>query len=67
MGEFMLINDDWKVALNRQGLPYLLFDRRNDPTETRNLAGMAEYKADADGLRLRILERISQSQLKAPD
>ncbi len=64
MGEFMLINEDWKVALNRQGLPYLLFDRRNDPTETRNLAGMAEYKADADGLRLRILERISQSQLK---
>ena len=67
MGEFMLINDDWKIAVNREGLPYLLFDRRNDPTETQNLAGMAEYKADADGLRLRILERISQSQLKAPD
>ncbi|MDG2071409.1 MAG: sulfatase-like hydrolase/transferase [Pseudomonadales bacterium] len=64
-GEFMLMNNDWKIALNREGLTYLLFDRKNDPKETRNLAGLAEYKSTADALRLRILERILQSQDKA--
>ena len=67
MGEFMLMNDDWKIAINQEGLTYLLFDRKNDPLESRNLAGLAEYQSDADALRLRILERISQSQARAPE
>jgi len=63
MGEFMLMNDEWKIALNREGETYMLFDRRNDPNEERNLAGLSEYRSDADAMRLRILERIAQSQL----
>lgn len=62
VGEIMLVNKQWKIALNDGGLTYLLFDRQNDPFETRNLAGLAKYKNTADELRLRILERVAQSQ-----
>ena len=65
-GEFMLMTQDWKMALNRDGRAYLLFDRRNDPAETRNLAGLAESKAIEDELRLATLERIARTQLEAP-
>ena len=58
----MLMNDEWKIALNREGETYMLFDRRNDPHEERNLAGLSEYRGVADAMRLRILERIAQSQ-----
>ena len=63
MGEFMLMNDEWKIALNKEGETYMLFDRQNDPDEERNLAGMSEYRGEADAMRSRILERIAQSQL----
>ena len=62
-GEFMLMNDEWKIALNKDGETYMLFDRSNDPDEEHNLAGMSEYRSDADAMRLRALERIAQSQL----
>ena len=65
-GEFMLMTTDWKMALNREGSVYMLFDRRSDRQETRNLAGRPEYKATEDELRLHLLERIAQSQLQEP-
>jgi len=65
-GEFMIMNRKWKMAVNREGQSYLLFDLEDDPDETRNLAGLPESKPIEDELRLRLLERISQSQLKAP-
>ena len=65
-GDFLLMNDDWKIALNREGQAYLLFDRRDDPLETRNLAGLAEYQSDVEALRLRVLERVCQSQATTP-
>ena len=63
MGEFMLMNDEWKIALNEEGETYMLFSRKNDPNEEHNLAGLREYRNAADDLRLRILERIAQTQL----
>ena len=65
-GEFMLANKEWKAALNREGQIYLLFDRINDPLESRNLAGDPSFGGVSDKLRCEILERISSSQLKAP-
>ncbi len=65
-GEFMLMTEEWKMALNREGRVYLLFDRAADPQETRNLAGLPEMRTVEDELRLRTLERIAQTQLKAP-
>ena len=65
-GEFLLLTRDWKMALNHDGKSYLLFDRHADPRETRNLAGLPEYAAVENDLRLATLERIAKTQLKAP-
>lgn len=62
-GELMLMNEEWKVALNEAGDVYMLFDRKNDPLEEHNLAGEPKYRSYQDDLRLRILERVVQSQL----
>lgn len=63
-GEMMLVNDRWKLAVNDQGRPYLLFDLHNDPEETTNLAGDPAHAEITDALRHRLLERIVQSQTR---
>jgi choline-sulfatase len=63
-GEIMIIDRRWKMALNREGRPYLLYDLENDPRETTNLVARADMREIADELRLRILERVIQSQVR---
>jgi len=41
--EIMLFSQRWKMALNKDGQPYLLIDRKNDPYETTNVVGYSEY------------------------
>jgi arylsulfatase len=41
--EMMVATADWKMAVNREGEPYLLYDLAADPLETRNLAALPEY------------------------
>jgi choline-sulfatase len=62
-GEVMLMNRHWKMAVNREGRPYLLFDRQNDPDEMQNLVGAPKMKVIADELRIRMLERLIQTQV----
>ncbi len=62
VGEFMLMNEEWKIALNKEGHAYLLFNRENDPHELENLAGDVSHRSKEVELRHRILERIIQSQ-----
>jgi arylsulfatase A-like enzyme len=62
-GELMVRNAHWKLAVNRAGKPYLLFDLENDPRETRNLAGLSGYADVETGLRLQMLERVVGAQL----
>ena len=64
-GEIMLMTHEWKMAMNEEGRCYLLFDRREDPAETRNLAGLPESGGVEDELRLMALERVVRSQLRA--
>ncbi|MEM7364419.1 MAG: sulfatase-like hydrolase/transferase [Pseudomonadota bacterium] len=65
-GEFMLMTSDWKMAVNREGQIYLLFDRQNDPREERNVAGLTEMAGIEKDLLAQLVSRISQSQLKTP-
>ena len=65
-GEIMLLNREWKAALNADGEVYLLFDVQNDPNEIHNLAGKPEVADVETALRLQILERLMQTQLKEP-
>ena len=61
-GETMLMTPRWKLALNADGAPYLLFDRHNDPHEQTNLAGDPGHQQITEQLRLRLLDRLTQSQ-----
>ncbi|MYC76240.1 sulfatase-like hydrolase/transferase [Candidatus Poribacteria bacterium] len=65
-GEIMLLNKEWKVALNAEGEVYLLFNVQNDPNEIQNLAGRPEVADVETALRLQILERLMQTQLDKP-
>jgi choline-sulfatase len=65
-GEIMILNHRFKMALNRQGQPYLFYDLQQDPDETRNLAGLPEVRAQETELRLRLLERIVGAQIYEP-
>ena len=63
-GEAMVMDKRWKCAVNAEGRAYLLFDLDNDPAESANLAGLPEYRAVEDRLRLRILERMMSAQFE---
>ncbi len=63
-GEIMLLNKEWKIALNSDSEPYLLFDVQNDPDEINNLAGLPEMKEIETKLRLQILEFLFHTQTK---
>ena len=65
-GEIMLLNREWKAALNADGEIYLLFDVQNDSNEIDNLAGKPEVADVETALRLQILERLMQTQLEKP-
>lgn len=61
-GEAMIQNADWKLAINRQGAPYLLFDRRNDPHECRNLVNTSEVATVQQELVNALLAFFMQTQ-----
>ena len=63
-GEIMLLDREWKAALNARGEIYLLFDVQNDPNEAENLVGRPEYAALEGDLRRRLLERLVSTQLQ---
>ena len=63
-GEIMIRNVRWKLAVNTEGNPYLLFDLGNDPFEARNLAGLSDYREVEGHLLLQLRERVSAAQLR---
>ena len=65
-GEVMLANEDYKCALNRQGQVYLLFDRRSDPDESKNLAADTEAAELSHMMEQKILARLASTQLREP-
>ena len=63
-GEIMLLDREWKAALNARGEIYLLFDVQSDPNEAENLAGRPGYGTLEGDLRRRLLERLVSTQLQ---
>ena len=58
--EVMVVTPEWKIALNREGLVYMVNDLQADPDETTNVAGLAGYEQAEDDLR-RHLHAIVQA------
>jgi len=61
--EAMLLSPSWKVTVNSRGNPYLLFDRRRDPQERQNLAGIAQYREVAHRLIQRLRRRVAEAEM----
>ncbi|MYF98662.1 sulfatase-like hydrolase/transferase, partial [Candidatus Poribacteria bacterium] len=62
--EIMLLNQEWKIALNREKEPYLLFNVQDDPDEVNNLAGLPKIKQVKKQLVQQISEYLLQTQTK---
>jgi arylsulfatase A-like enzyme len=60
-GEVMVASDTWKMAINKRGEPYLLYDLETDPDELRNLAGDPEHAGRERRLQSVMLRRIVRS------
>ena len=63
-GEIMLLDQEWKIVLNKNGEPYLLFDVQKDPNEINNLVVNREHRNIVIHLRLKILERLMSTRTK---
>jgi len=63
-GEIMYMDCNWKLAMNANGLPYLLFDMKKDPEEQNNLVNDASIEKTITELRIRILEHLIRTQIK---
>jgi arylsulfatase A-like enzyme len=61
-GEVMIATADWKMALNREREVYLLYDLRADPSETRNVAGLPDYKEVERDLRRHLDETLEATR-----
>lgn len=66
-GEHMIVAGRWKMTVNTQGRPYMLYDLAEDPSETRNLAGLSDYHDVEVALVLRLFERVAESYVNERD
>ena len=63
-GEIMYLDRKWKMVLNEDGVPYLLFDLESDSGESHNLVGDGSASRTQVGLRLRIQEHLVRTQIQ---
>lgn len=61
-GEVMLQTREWKIVLNANGDPYLLYNRVDDPDEQINLAADSACREIVQTLKSTILSRLLASQ-----
>ncbi len=61
-GELALITEEWKLALNQAGQPYLLCHRPSDPKEQVNLVADPAWQDVVHALQEQLLQRLVTSQ-----
>lgn len=59
--EVMIATEQWKLAVNRAGWPYLLFDLDNDPDETVNLVNSSKHGEIVEDLQRLMLRHLVRS------
>lgn len=65
-GEIMFIDTRWKIAVNTEGRPCMLFDLAADPDELHNVAGLPDSRDLERDLLLRLFQRLIRTQQHAP-
>ena len=60
----MVFDGRWKMVINDRDELLKLFDTREDPEETLNLAGRSDAAAEADRLRHELLEFLLRTQYR---
>jgi choline-sulfatase len=58
-GETLIQTQEWKMALNKEGLPYLLYNVKRDPQETDNRIGDPACASVIAELQGRLLTRLA--------
>jgi choline-sulfatase len=61
-GEMMIQNEQWKMAVNRDGVPYMLYNLERDPEEQVNLVADPESQPIVNKMTRRLMERLVASQ-----
>lgn len=56
--EVMIATAEWKLAVNRNGRPYLLFDLDNDKEETSNLVASDKHAKKLEELQRQMLRHL---------
>ena len=60
----MLLDQEWKIVLNKNGKPYLLFNVQKDHNEINNLVVNRKHRNTVNHLRLKKLERLMSTRTK---
>ena len=64
--EIMIMDRQWKMVVNRDGDPYLLFDQVNDPAETVNLVHDLDTAGIVAEMREWLFEHLVRTQTGTP-
>lgn len=62
----MLVTNDYKLVYYSPTNEVMLFDRKNDPSETRNLAAVGKYAGTVQELLKTLLKEISRTEKRHP-
>ena len=58
-GHTAVVDSDWKLEVDPDGEPVLLFDRRRDPAEQEDVLGDARHAGVVAALRERLAEHVA--------
>jgi choline-sulfatase len=64
-GELMYVDQQWKMAINKKGEPYLLINRESDPEESRNLVDKG-YQFQKLEFSRKLMQRLLLTQNTQP-
>ena len=57
------MDSSWKMMLNKEGVPYMLFNLKEDPSETDNVVNKPETADIKNYISDKILKRIISTQI----
>ena len=63
-GELMIMDRRWKLIVNSDGEPYLLFDQVNDPKETQNQLDDPDVQDVVEDLKESLFQRLVRTQIQ---